>query len=94
MSLAVWIGVAALGGLGAIARDLLERRTSLALVNVLGAAALGALAGTTGDARVLAGVGFLGSFTSFSGWTLRPRLEGVLTLLAGLAACALARAAA
>lgn len=88
----VWIGIALLGGLGAVARDLLERRAGLLWVNVAGSAALGALAGATGDLRLLAATGFLGAFTSFSGWAARPRAEGVLALALGLAACAAARA--
>jgi fluoride ion exporter CrcB/FEX len=88
----IWVGVALLGGLGAVARDQLERRASLLLVNVLGSAILGALAGVHGDARLLAATGFLGAFTSFSGWAVRPRAEGVLAIALGLVACAVARA--
>lgn len=92
MSLVAWIGVALLGGVGAVCRDLLERRTSLLAVNVVGSAVLGALSGVTGDARTLVGVGFLGALTSFSGWTLEGRARGVAHLLLGLAAAAAARA--
>jgi CrcB protein len=92
MSLGVWIGIALLGGAGAVARDVLEQRVGLLVVNVAGSAALGALAGVTGDVRALAGIGFLGSFTSFSGWALRPRAEGVAALALGLAAAAVTRA--
>jgi CrcB protein len=91
MSLGVWIGVALLGGAGAVARDVVERRVGLLVVNVAGSAALGALAGVTGDVRTLAGLGFLGSFTSFSGWALRSRVEGIAALALGLAAAALTR---
>ena len=87
MSLPVWIGIALLGGLGAVARDVLERRTSLLVVNVIGSAVLGAI----GGGHALLGVGLLGAFTSFSGWTLEDRRRGLLHLLLGLAACALAR---
>ena len=87
-----WIGMALLGGLGAVARDALERRTSLLVVNVLGSAVLGALSGLTGDARLLLATGFLGAFTSFSGWALEDRRRGLVHLLLGLAACAAARA--
>lgn len=86
----VWIGVALLGGLGAVARDVLERRAGLLVVNVLGAFVLGTLGGVHGDARLLAATGFLGAFTSFSGWALRPRAEGIAALALGLAAAALA----
>jgi CrcB protein len=92
VSLAVWIGIAVLGGFGAVARDVVERRVGLLAVNVAGSAALGALAGVTGDARTLAGLGFLGSFTSFSGWALRSRAEGIAALALGLGAAALTRA--
>jgi CrcB protein len=92
MSLGLWIGIALLGGLGAVARDVVERRVGLFVVNVAGCAALGALVGVTGDVRTLAGLGFLASFTSFSGWALRPRAEGVAALALGLAAVALTRA--
>lgn len=92
MSLGVWVGIALLGGVGAVARDIVERRGGLLLVNVAGAFALGALAGVHGDARLLAGAGCLGAFTSFSGWALRPRAEGVLALALGLLAVALGRA--
>jgi fluoride ion exporter CrcB/FEX len=88
----VWIGVALLGGLGAVARDLLEPRIGLLWVNVAGSAVLGLLAGLHGDARLLFATGLLGAFTSFSGWTVRPRGEGVLALALGLAAFAVARA--
>jgi CrcB protein len=88
----LWIGIALLGGLGAVARDQLERRASLFVVNVSGSAALGALAGAGHDTRMLVGLGFLGAFTSFSGWAVRPRAEGVLALVLGLVACAVARA--
>ena len=96
MSLGLWIGVAALGGLGAVARDLIElaldHDRGLTVVNTLGCLALGALAGTHGDARVLAATGFLGALTSFSGWTLERRRDGLLGIALGLAAVALARA--
>lgn len=84
----VWIGIALLGGLGAVLRDVVERRASLLVVNVAGSFVLGAI----GGGHALVGTGFLGALTSFSGWTLEDRRRGVLHLLAGLAACALARA--
>jgi fluoride ion exporter CrcB/FEX len=86
-----WVALALCGGLGAVGRDLLERRVGLLWVNVAGAFVLGTLAGVTGDARFVVATGFLGAFTSFSGWALRPRREGVLALALGLAACALGR---
>ena len=90
--MSTWIALAVIGGLGAVLRDLVERRAGLAVVNVAGALALGAAAGVEGDARLLLATGFLGAFTSFSGWTARPRREGVVVMAAGLAAAAAARA--
>ncbi len=78
MTLAVWIGVAALGGLGATCRFLLdgavqqrfagEFPVGTLVVNVLGSFVLGLLTGfeVGGTALLLAGTGLLGSFTTFS----------------------------
>jgi CrcB protein len=114
----VWIGVGLLSGAGAVARFLLhiavQRRTASAFptgtlaVNVLGSLALGILhgAGVTGDAALLMGTAFLGSFTTFSTWmleteSLRERGEGgvaaanvIVSHALGLAAVALGWAAA
>jgi CrcB protein len=80
MSAWVWVGVAFLGGIGAIARFVLDGlvsshvNTSFPLgtfvVNITGALMLGLLAGlvVTGDALVLAGTATLGSYTTFSTW--------------------------
>lgn len=80
MSAPAWIGVAALGGVGALGRFLLDgwvsSRTSRALpfgtlaVNASGALALGLIAGLalTGDALVLFGTAAVGSYTTFSTW--------------------------
>lgn len=82
MSAWVWLGVAALGGLGAIARFLLDGTIAQRLrggfpagtfaVNISGSLLLGLLAGLalTGDALVLAGTATLGSYTTFSTWML------------------------
>lgn len=82
MSLAVWVGVAALGGAGALLRFFVDGLVAGRLagefpigtfaVNVTGAAALGLLVGLalTGDAFVLAGTALLGSYTTFSTWML------------------------
>jgi CrcB protein len=82
VSLAVLAGIGVLGGLGAIARMLLDGavsdRAGRALpwgtlaVNLSGAFALGALAGAavSGDALRLAGTGFIGAYTTFSTWML------------------------
>jgi fluoride exporter len=99
------VAIAAVGGLGAIARFLLDGAVSSQLgrafpfgtlaVNLTGAFALGVLDGAAvgGDALRIAGVGFLGAYTTFSTWTLeahrlaedgRIRL-GVANLLLSLA---------
>jgi CrcB protein len=80
--------IAVVGGLGAIARFLLDGTVSSRLgrafpfgtlaVNLTGAFALGALYGAAvgGDALRLAGVGFLGAYTTFSTWALEAHRLG------------------
>jgi CrcB protein len=96
MSVGLWVGIALLGGLGAVARDQIELALShdrgLTVVNALGCLALGAIAGTHGDARILAATGFLGALTSFSGWALERRRDGLAGLAIGLVAVAVTRA--
>lgn len=82
MSALVWLGVGLLGGVGALARFVLDgfvaERAAGVLpwgtfaVNISGALALGLLAGLAldGDALVLAGTALLGSYTTFSTWML------------------------
>lgn len=82
MSLATWIGVALLGGIGTLARFLLDGAVSARApgtfpsgtlaVNLSGAFALGVLAGavSSGESLELVGTGFLGAFTTFSTWML------------------------
>lgn len=82
MSAAVWIGVALLGGTGAVARFLLDGLIAARfgrdfpmgtfVVNISGAALLGLLVGLgfTGDRILLAGTATLGSYTTFSTWML------------------------
>lgn len=82
MSVLTWLGVAVLGGLGALARFGLDAGVGSRVggafpmgtltVNVSGALALGALsgAGLHGDALLLAGTATLGSYTTFSTWML------------------------
>ena len=75
MSLATWFGIAALGGVGAIARFLLDGAVSsragtgfpwgTLAVNASGSFALGLL-GT----NALLGTGLLGAYTTFSTWML------------------------
>lgn len=86
MSLLAWCGVAVLGGIGAVARvtvtTAISGRFSRAFplgtfaVNVSGSFLLGLLAGTSasGDLYRLAGIAFLGSYTTFSTWMLEARL--------------------
>jgi fluoride exporter len=76
----VWVGVAFLGGCGALARfgltllvaDRLHPHLPVGTlaVNASGAFLLGLLAGASveGDARLLLGAGLLGSYTTFSTW--------------------------
>jgi CrcB protein len=83
MSLAVLIGVGVLGGVGAVARFLLDTSVSrrvpgsafpfgTLVVNLSGAFALGILAGSAlgPDADALWTTGLVGGFTTFSTWML------------------------
>lgn len=82
MSVLVVLGVGVLGGLGTIARFLLDgavmRRVGGAFpfgtlaVNLTGSVVLGVLAGAAleGDAYRLWGIGLLGGYTTFSTWML------------------------
>jgi fluoride exporter len=88
VSVAVLLGLGLLGGIGAIARFLLDGavsgRTGRAFpfgtlaVNLSGAFLLGLLAGValTGDAYRLAATGLLGAFTTFSTWALESQRLG------------------
>jgi CrcB protein len=79
----VWIGVALLGGGGALARFMLDGAVGSStarggfplgtlVVNASGALLLGLLSGAalSGEALVLAGTATLGSYTTFSTWML------------------------
>ena len=82
MTLQLWIGCAAFGALGAIARavtaGLMTRRFGVAFpwgtmaVNLTGAFALGVLHGVEAShtMTMLVGAGLLGSLTTFSTWML------------------------
>jgi fluoride exporter len=82
MSVWVWIAVAALGGIGAITRFIVDETigsrvlTDFPLgtfvVNISGAFIFGLLTGlaVTGVGLVLAGTATLGSYTTFSTWML------------------------
>ena len=80
MTVPVLLAIGALGGIGAVARFLLDGATAGRLgrdfpygtlaVNLSGSFALGLLVGAavTGDAQRLAATGFLGAYTTFSTW--------------------------
>ncbi|MEI7914926.1 MAG: fluoride efflux transporter CrcB [Mycobacteriaceae bacterium] len=85
MTATLWAGVALFGGLGAVARLFAEHgvRRQLTMtfpvgttvVNVSGAFALGLLTGLglSHSLTTLLGTGFLGAYTTFSGWMLETR---------------------
>jgi fluoride exporter len=113
MSVAAWVAVGLLGGVAAAARFVLDHEISLRAqgefplgilaVNLLGALAIGVLAGSTlhGQLATIVGGGVIGSFTTFSTWVLdshrlavagRPELAWLnigLSVAAGFAAVAL-----
>jgi CrcB protein len=82
MSAEVWVAVAAVGGLGAIARFVLDaaigRRVGRSfplgtlVINLSGAFVLGLLTGlgVTGNGLLIAGTATIGSYTTFSTWML------------------------
>ncbi|WP_249010837.1 fluoride efflux transporter CrcB [Conexibacter sp. DBS9H8] len=82
MSALTWIGVACLGGIGAVARFLIDtwisRRSGgrfpygTFVINISGAFTLGLLTGLAlgGDALLLAGTATVGAYTTFSTWML------------------------
>lgn len=88
MRLVVVLGVGLLGGVGAIARFVLDGAVAGRLgrdfpygtlaVNVLGSIALGIIVGAAlqGDAGRLVGTGLLGAFTTFSTWALESHRLG------------------
>ena len=88
MTALVVLGVGLVGGLGAIARFLLDGAVASRLgrdfpfgtlaVNLLGAFALGVLVGAAvpTDSYRLAGTGLIGAFTTFSTWTLESHRLG------------------
>jgi CrcB protein len=88
MSVPVLIGLGLLGGIGAVARFLLDGHVSERIgrefpfgtlaVNVLGAFILGVLAGASlsRNAYSLTGTGLIGAFTTFSTWTFESHRLG------------------
>ncbi|KUH82970.1 fluoride efflux transporter CrcB [Mycobacterium sp. IS-1556] len=89
MTVAVWLGVAVLGGVGAVLRFVVDRAVARRLtgvfpsgifvVNISGALVLGLLAGLDlgPDIALLAGVGLVGAYTTFSTWMLQTLELGV-----------------
>jgi CrcB protein len=83
-----WIGVALVGGLGALGRFWLDGAVSRRVggvfpagtlaVNLTGAFVLGVLvgAGVSGDALLVAGTGLVGAYTTFSTWMLETQRLG------------------
>ncbi|OBA86263.1 camphor resistance protein CrcB [Mycobacteriaceae bacterium 1482268.1] len=88
MTLAVWVGVVLLGGAGAVCRFLVDRAVAKRIgrpfpfgtlvVNLTGALLLGFLAGLalSPHLALLVGVGFTGSYTTFSTWMLETQRLG------------------
>jgi len=88
MSAPAWIGVALLGGVGALARFLLDAAVAESAagpfpagtlaVNLSGAAALGLVAGAAlhGTALAIVAGGGLGSYTTFSTWMFESQRLG------------------
>lgn len=82
MSVAGWVAVGLLGGVAAAARFVLDYEISLRsnadfplgilAVNLLGALAIGVVAGSTldGETATIVTGGVIGSFTTFSTWVL------------------------
>ena len=88
MSWWVWVGVALLGGVGALSRFLFDAAVAARAgvqfpfgtfaVNISGALLLGLLTGLAApnDVAVLAGAATLGSYTTFSTWMLETHRLG------------------
>jgi CrcB protein len=88
VSVAVLAAIGAFGGIGAIARFILDGAVAgrlgrgfpygALIVNLVGTFALGVLAGVAldGDAYRMAATGLLGAFTTFSTWALESHRLG------------------
>ena len=84
----VWLGVGVVGAGGAYARFALAAAITARsagafplgtfIVNCTGSFALGLLTGlaVSGDARLVAGTGFLGAYTTFSTWMVEAQRAG------------------
>lgn len=88
MTVVLWLGVAAMGGVGAVSRFLVDRTVSARVggrfpfgtlvVNLSGALMLGFFGGLALSPHValLAGTAFVGSYTTFSTWILETQRLG------------------
>jgi fluoride exporter len=84
----VWVGVVLIGGIGSVARFLVDRGVArraarpfpygTLAMNISGAALLGFLAGLAlnKEAALLAGTAFVGAYTTFSTWMLETQRLG------------------
>ncbi len=82
MTIALWAGVMLIGGLGSVARFMVDRAVArraarsfpfgTLAVNISGAVLLGFISGLTLSPHValLAGTAFVGAYTTFSTWML------------------------
>jgi len=82
VNVVLWAGVLGIGGLGAVARFMVDRAVSrrtrgsfpfgTLVVNISGAVLLGFLSGLvlSHEVAMLAGTAFLGAYTTFSTWML------------------------
>jgi CrcB protein len=87
-SVAIWVGVLLIGGIGSVARFLVDRAVArraarpfpfgTLTVNISGAALLGFLGGLalSKDAALLTGTAFVGAYTTFSTWMLETQRLG------------------
>ncbi|GAS94960.1 camphor resistance protein CrcB [Mycolicibacterium canariasense] len=87
-TVALWIGVALIGGVGAVCRFVVDKRVQQRVsrpfpvgtlaVNVSGAWLLGFIGGLAlnPDAALLAGTAFVGAYTTFSTWMLETQRLG------------------
>lgn len=82
MNIAIWVGVMVIGGLGSVARFMVDRAVArraarsfpfgTLTVNITGAVLLGFITGLalSHQAALLAGTAFVGAYTTFSTWML------------------------
>lgn len=87
-TVAVWAGVALIGGVGSVLRFVIDRAVArraarsfpfgTLVVNISGAALLGFLGGLvlSKAAALLAGTAFIGAYTTFSTWMLETQRLG------------------